>query len=285
MIDLAKRAVLRALNGLGYRVLKKQQHERLLVAAAQSRSSDVPLSPPLAPPSPLAPDLPITKLASISERAGLAKLLEHLEGSSNLPLPRVAALYSIADYLRRAGLEGEVVDCGYGNTANLAVLAAAFVQLADTSRQLVLFDTSADPLHRPEIEFELWGTGRDPLSTVVGAGFKPAPTRRLPTREPPPRELAETGYPVEKFSIRRYPREPIAQRGPVAFLGLTTASYTSNQTTIATFLPEVVSGGVIAVEAAPLETVRDAVDEFLRKQDLQMLFLHVAPEYRVGIKP
>jgi hypothetical protein len=69
----------------------------------------------------------------------------------------------------------------------------------------------------------------------------------LPTRELPPRELADTGYPVAKFSARRYPREPVAQRGPVAFFGLTTASYASNQTTIATFLPEVVRGGVIAL--------------------------------------
>ena len=230
MIDLAKRAVLQGLNGLGYRVLKKQEHERLLVAAAQAHPSTIPVSPPIVPGSPDAPDPQIIKFASIMERAGLAKLLERLKGSCDLPLPRVAALYSIADYLTRGGLKGEVVDCGYGNTDSLAVLAAAFVQLGDTSRRLVLFDTSADPLHRPEIEFELWGTGQDPLSTTSS-------WRRSPTREPPPRELATTGYPVEKFSISRYPREPIAQTGPVVFLGLTTASYPSNQATIATSSP------------------------------------------------
>jgi O-methyltransferase len=274
MIDLAKRAVLQALNGLGYRVLKKQEHERLLAAAARSQSSDAPLSSPLAPPSMPAPDPQITKLG-----AAPAKLVERLNGSSSLSLPRVAALDSIADYLTRAGLEGEVVDCGYGNTASLAVLAAAFVQLGDTNRRFALFDTSADPLHRPELEFELWGTGRDPLSTQ-------ASWRRLPTREPPPRELAVIGYPVEKFSIRRYPREPIAQTDPVAFLGLTTACYQSNQATIATFLPRVITGGVIAVEPDPLErSGRDAVDDLLRNQGIEMLFLHVAPDYRVGIKP
>jgi hypothetical protein len=279
MIDLAKRTVLEGLSKLGYRILKKQEHERLLVAAAQSQSSDVPLLSPVAPAWPPAPDPQITKFASIAERAGLAKLLERLKGSCDLPLPRVAALCSIADYLTRAGLKGEVVDCGYGNTASLTVLAAAFVQLADTSRRLVLFDTSADPLHRPELEFELWGTNRDPLSVTGG-------WRKSQELEPPPRELAATGYPVESFSISRYPREPIMQSEPVAFLGLTSASYPSNRIAIATFLPRVTSGGVIAVEPDPLERGgRDAVDEFLRKEDVKMLFLQVAPDYRVGIKP
>jgi hypothetical protein len=277
MIDLAKRAVLQGLSRLGYRVLKKEEHERLLAAAAQSEPSKVSLSPPVTQALPPPPDRQITSFALITECADVAKFLERLKGSCDLPLPRVAALYSIANYLTRAGLEGEVVDCGYGNTANLAVLAAVFVQLGDTSRRLALFDTTADPLHRPEIEFELWGTDRDPLSMTGGECKSQKP-------EPLPKELA-TGYPVDKFAIRRYPREPIIQTEQIAFLGLTSASYPSNRTTIATFLPRVTSGGVIAVEPDPLERGgRDAVQEFLRKEGVNMLFLHVAPDYRVGIK-
>jgi hypothetical protein len=279
MIDLAKRAVLQGLNRLGYRVLKKQEHERLLAVAAQAQPSTIPLSPPVVPASPPAPNPQITTFASMTEGAELAKLLERLKGICDLPLPRILALYSMADYLTRAGLEDEVADCGYGKTATLVVMATAFAQIGDTSRRLALFDTTADPLHRPEIEFELWGTDRDPLSSTSSP-------RRSQKPEPPPKELAATGYPVNKFSIRRYPREPITQTEPVAFLGLTSASYPSNRTTIATFLPRVISGGVIAVEPDPLERGgRDAVQEFLREEGVNMLFLHIAPDYRVGIKP
>jgi len=55
----------------------------------------------------------------------------------------------------RASVKGEVVDCGYGRTATLVAMAAAFVQIGDTSRRLKVFDPSADPVHRPELEFEL----------------------------------------------------------------------------------------------------------------------------------
>jgi O-methyltransferase len=279
MIDLAKRSVLQGLNRLGYRVLKKQEHEDLLAAAAQAHPSATPVSQPVVPASPPAPNPQLTTYAAVTEGADLAKLLERLKGICDLTLPRIVSLYSIADYLIRARVEGEVVDCGYGKTASLAVIATAFAQIGDTRRRLALFDTTADPLHRPELEFELWGTDRDPLSTTSSR-------RRSQKLEPPPKELAATGYPVDKFFIRRYPREPIAQTEPVAFLGLTSASYPSNRTTIATFLPRVTRGGVIAVEPDPLEKGGpDAVQEFLRKEDVNVLFLHVAPDYRVGIKP
>jgi hypothetical protein len=72
----------------------------------------------------------------------------------------------------------------------------------------------------------------------------------------------------------------------VAFLGLTSASYQSNRAAIATFFPQVVSRGVLAVEPDPLERAgRNAVDSFLRDTGVNMLFPHVDANYRVGIKP
>jgi hypothetical protein len=280
MINLAKRNILYALNRFGYRLLKRDEHERLLAAAAQGQASNIYPSPPVVLGSPPASNLEIATFASVTDCAELAKLLERLRGICDLPLPRIVALYSIADYLTRARVEGEVVDCGYGATSTLAVMAAAFAQIGDRSRDLVLFDTTADPLHRPELEFELWGTCRDPLSTTRGDWC------RSQKPEPAPPKLIATGYPVEKISIRRYPREPITQSEPVAFLGLTSASYPSNRTAIATFFYRVTSGGVVAIEPDPLEKGgRNAVNEFLREEGISMLFLHVAPNCRVGVRP
>jgi hypothetical protein len=280
MINLAKRSILSALNRAGYRLLKRDEHERLIAAAAQGQASNLYPSVSVVPGSPPVSNLEIATLASVTDDAGFAKLLECVRGICDLPLPRIKALYSIADYLTHARVEGEVVDCGYGGTATLVVMAAAFAQIGDTSRDLVLFDTTADPLHRPELEFELWGTYRDPLSTTRNDW------PRSQKRESAPPRLTATGYPAEKFSIRRYPRESIAQSEPIAFLGLTSASYPSNRTAIATFFCRVTSGGVVAIEPDPLEKGgRNAVNEFLREEGVSMLFLHVAPNYRVGIRP
>src|SRR5262249_2763527 len=272
MINLAKRSILSALNRAGYRLLKRDEHERLIAAAAQGQASSIYPSLSVVPGSPPVSNLEIATLASVTDDAGLAKLLKCVRGIRDSPLARVSTLYPIANYLPRVGVVGEVVDCGYGGPSTLAVMAAAFAQIGDTSRSLVLFDTTADPLHRPELEFELWGTYRDPLSTTRGDWC------RSQKPEPAPPKLIATGYPAEKFSIRRYPREPITQSEPIAFLGLTSASYPSNRTAIATFFCCVTSGGVVAIEPDPLEKGgRNAVNEFLREEGVSMLFLHVAP--------
>jgi len=284
MINSAKRIILQGLNRAGYRLLKREEYERLLASAAEAHQqakqlpqSDISPSPPFMQP-PSASSLEVAEFAPVTDDADLASFLDCLKGICDLPPLRAVALYSIADYLARASVKGEVVDCGYGQTATLVAMAAAFVQIGDTSRRLLLFDTSADPVHRPELEFELWGTDRDPLSTTRS-------WRKSQKIETAPPELIGTGYPLEKLSIRRYPREPITQLEPVAFLGLTSASYQSNRTAIATFFPHVVSRGVVAVEPDPLEKAgRNAVDAFLRDAGVNMLFLQVAANYRVGIK-
>jgi hypothetical protein len=284
MINPAKRIILQWLNRAGYRLLKREEYERLLATAAEAQQaaqapqSDISPAPPFMPASPSASSLEVVEFAPVTGGANLA-FLDRVKGIRDLSPLRAVALYSIADYIARASVKGEVVDCGYGRTANLVAMAAAFVQIGDTSRRLALFDTSADPVHRPELEFELWGTDRDPLSTTRS-------WRKSQKIETAPPELIGTGYPVEKLSIRRYPREPITQLEPVAFLGLTSASYQSNRTAIATFFRQVVSRGVVAVEPDPLERAgRNAVDAFLRDAGVNMLFLHVAANYQVGIKP
>jgi hypothetical protein len=286
MINPAKRIILQGLNRAGYCLLKRQEYERLLATAAeahqaaQAPQSGISPSPPLMPASPsAASSLELAEFAPVTGGANLASFLDRVKGIRDLSPLRAVALYSIADYIARASVKGEVIDCGYGRTSTLVAMATAFVQIGDMSRRLVLFDTSADPVHRPELEFELWGTDRDPLSTTRSR-------RKSQKVETAPPELMATGYPVAKFSIKRYPREPITQLEPVAFLGLTSASYPSNRAAIATFFPQVVSRGVVAIEPDPLErTGRNAVHAFLRDVGVNMLFLHVAANYYVGIKP
>jgi O-methyltransferase len=284
MINPAKRIVLQGLNRAGYRLLKREEYERLLVTAAEAQQaaqapqSGISASPPFVP-APCASGLGVAEFAPVTGGANLASFLDRVKGVRDLSHLRAVALYSIADYIVRANVKGEVIDCGYGRTATLVAMATTFVQIGDVSRRLVLFDTSADPVHRPEREFELWGTDRDPLSTTRS-------WRKSQKVEPAPPELLDTGYPAEKFSIRRYPREPITQIEPVAFLGLTSASYESNRTAIAVFFSQVASRGVVAVEPDPLERAgRNAVEAFLRDAGVNMLFLHVDANYRVGIKP
>ena len=93
MINLAKRSILSALNRAGYRLLKRDEHERLIAAAAQGQASNIYPSPAVVPGSPPVSSLEIATFDSVTDGAELAKLLERLRGICDLPLPRIVALY------------------------------------------------------------------------------------------------------------------------------------------------------------------------------------------------
>jgi hypothetical protein len=271
-MNVAKRSILYLLNRAGYHLVKHAAYENLLSSAAHAGRTEPPAPAP-------ARDGALGGVAAASGDADLARFLGCLGSHAEVPLPRTLALYAAVRHLTQAGIPGDIVDCGYGTTSTLTLIAVALLHFDDPGRRLVLFDTTADPLHRADTELELWGTDRDLLATG-------ARSPRRQTVEPAPAPLVATGYPVDRIAVKRYPRDPIAHAEPIAFLALTSATYDSNRAAIAAFLPRVSPGGVIAVETDPLaRTRRDAVDEFLRQDGVNLLLVPVTPTYRLGARP
>lgn len=279
MTRLLKRAALGLLTNSGYKLLTRNEYDQLQAVARAALAPAPELPPTPAPPPPTGEALPalLGDGAAPSDAAAIRDFLAASAAVSDLPLRRLA-LYSVAQYLCESGIGGAVMDCGYGATGTLATLAMALRCHGDTGRQLILFDTTADPTHRAELEFALWGTGRDLL-----AG-RQAGSRAQIRSEPPPADLVATGYPAANFSIRRYPREEIAGCGQLAFLGLTSQTYPANEEAAAIYFPLLSRGGVIAVEG-PLGSAADAVDRYLRREGIALLLVQVAPDFRLGIKP
>jgi len=281
MIRLLKRAALGLLMNSGYKLLTRNEYDQLqaVVRAALAPGPELPPTP--APPPPPTVETLSALLgdgAAPSDAAAIRDFLAASAAVSELPPLRRLALYSAAQYLRESRIGGAVMDCGYGATGTLATLAMALRHQGDTGRQLILFDTTADPTHRAELEFALWGAGRDLL-----AG-RQAGSRAQIRSEPPAADLVATGYPAANFSIWRYPREEIAGCGQLAFLGLTSQTYPANEEAAAIYFPLLSRGGVIAVEG-PLGSAADAVDRYLRREGIALLLVQVAPDFRLGIKP
>jgi hypothetical protein len=97
------------------------------------------------PPSPSDSSFDVAEFAPFTGGANLASFLDSVKGIRDLSPLRAVALYSIAHYIARASVKGEVVNCGYGRTATLVAMAAAFVQIGDTSRRLVLLGNQSQP--------------------------------------------------------------------------------------------------------------------------------------------
>jgi hypothetical protein len=160
----------------------------------------------------------------------------------------------------------------------LLAIAASLLHLKHPTRRLVLFDTTANPLHRAELELPAWGIEGDLLRGTAA--------RRLPEPEPAPAELLATGYPPFLIVVRRYPREPIAHEQPVAFLNVTSETYPANLLALDVFFSRLARGGVLAVEGERLAGKGDdAIAVYLREQNVALSFTSVGRDFRIGTKP
>jgi hypothetical protein len=301
MIKSAKLGILRLINRFGYRVLKVHDYENLLAKSVQPPQAPDTVAPPgvVTPAAaPVVPAEPIEATAPSSpdasspqsfvhpatipapfDEAPFSLLLQRLPERPNFSMARLHALYLATKYITESKIEGDLVDCGWGDTTTLLALASCLLSLKNYERQLVLFDSTADPLHRAETDLEPWGAEYDLLGNPPG--------RKPPLPEPVPAELLSSGYPRERISIRRYPREPIAQTAPVAFLNITSETYDANRKALNIFFSRLSRTGMVAVEdVTPTRgDGYDTIAKFLRATGHTLWFTQVAPNFWMAIKP
>jgi hypothetical protein len=297
MIKSAKRGILLLFDSLGYRVMRARDYERLAARAGQT--VPVPaLAPEPAPTLTLGPapapaaaaDATPARMAGAAEppvvhapavpapfdAAPFSPILQRLLTPWNFSLPRLQALYAAAKYITENEIEGDFVDCGWGDPTTLLALAASLLHLNHTDRLLELFDSSASPLNRAETDLAPWGTEHDLLR-------KP-PARKPPLPEAPPAELLSIGYPAERVTVRRYPREPIAHAAPMALLCITSETYDANREAFDVFYSRLSRGGILAVEDIP-GGHKDALAQLLGATAGLLNFTQAAPNVRTAVKP
>jgi len=296
MVKSIKRGILLLFESLGYRVVKARDYERLAASAGKAVPAPA-LAPELAPtfaleaapalrpaadPTPVAAAVPEPPVAPVPvvpapfDTAPFSPILQRLLTRRNFSLARLQALYAAAKYITENEIEGDFVDCGWGDPTTLLALAASLLHLHHTDRGLVLFDSTASPLNRAETDLTPWGTEHDLLR-------KP-PARKPPVPEPPPAELLSIGYPAERIAVHRYPREPIAHSAPLALLCVTSETYDANSKAFAVFYSQLSRGGILAVEDIP-GGHKDALSQLLGATADSLNFTQAAPNVRTAAKP
>jgi Carbohydrate esterase, sialic acid-specific acetylesterase len=246
-----------------------------------------PTAPSDRPPLPQLPPSPVPEFAADSDlHVEFERACGRLKDKLTLPPNQALAIYCAVRHLVRARIPGDLVDCGEGVPEVLALVAASFAALGETSRRLVLFDITSDFRHRPETDVPLWGTDYDLVSVQ-----RPPPR---PKKRVLPDVFAASGYPAERIVVVRYPVDTIDLTRPIAFLGLSAETYEANRAAVRTLAPRVSIGGVIAVEgnehtpraAIPgcVQHHLDAVAEFLKARGSDLPFWQVTDQYRLAVK-
>ena len=195
---------------------------------------------------------------------------------------RIHALYEATRYVCRWSVPGAIVECGVWKGGSAMVAAKALLDAGDTERDLVLFDTFSGFESAPPGPQDV---GRDdrPGDALVGDESYAVGTAEVR------QALATIGYPDGR--IRLVPgrvEDTVPEEAPeqIAILRLDTDWYESTKHELVHLYPLIAPGGVLIVDDYGYwKGARQAVDEFLREQDVPVLLNRIDDCGRVAIVP
>ncbi len=199
---------------------------------------------------------------------------------------RMFGLYQAVDYVSRAGVPGDFVECGVWRGGSSMNAALTLKSHGDTSRKLYLYDTyeglpepsSLDVDYRGETAATKWNALRR------GAGSEWC----YSGIDEVERNMASTGYPSEHVvfvagKVEDTIPETVPER--IAVLRLDTDWYESTRHELIHLYPKLVSGGVLILDDyGHWQGARRAVDEYFAEHGISLLLNRLDHTGRVAIK-
>lgn len=214
-----------------------------------------------------------------------ASLVRACQGRTMVSLERLVAVIDAARYLARAGVEGDVVECGVWRGGCAMALAGALFDAEDrVPRTLWLYDTFAG-MTTPGAEDR---TVDGHAAADVLARLRPDDPRRACGRDEVHANLLATGWPETRLRLVEGPVEetlPHTRPDRIALLRLDTDWYASTRAELEHLWPRLVPGGVLLVDDyGHWDGCRRAVDEYFEEHAIRMLFARSDYTGRMGVK-
>jgi O-methyltransferase len=201
---------------------------------------------------------------------------------------RMFALYQAVGHVHRAGVEGDVVECGVWRGGSSMLAALRLLELDDAERTLWLFDTF-DGMPEPGAHdvdptgasmAAEWSRHRDRPDDAVFAYAGLDEVRRA---------MASTGYPESRLQfVRGQVEQTIPASAPerIAVLRLDTDWYESTRHELEHLYPRLVAGGVLIIDDyGHWQGARRAVDEWLATTGAPLLLSRIDETGRIAVKP
>lgn len=200
------------------------------------------------------------------------------------------SLRRAVEYVVRAGIPGDIVECGVWKGGCSMAMALTLEALGDRTRSLYLYDTYDDgwPEGGPDDVMTDGTTAHELWLAAVARGENP--DTLFAKHDQVAAAMKSTGYPMEKVHLVKGKVEetiPGTMPDKIALLRLDTDWYESTRHEFLHLYPRLAPGGVLIVDDYGLwQGSRKATDEYFSEQGIHML-LHRIDDYgcRIGIKP
>ena len=215
-------------------------------------------------------------------------LVERVRAFTMTSYERMYALYKAVDYIDRAGISGDIVECGVWRGGSMMVIAHTLLARGRSDRDLYLFDTY-EGLPRPDEtkDVDLWGNraidGWLPRQTSEESShWAEASLEDVRTN------LLSTGYPQERLHFVKGMVErtiPEAAPAAIALLRLDTDWYASTKHEMEHLFPRLARDGVLIIDDyGHFEGARQAVDEYISAHRLPVLLNRIDDTGRLIVK-
>lgn len=203
-------------------------------------------------------------------------------------LSNMYALYKATEYVTRAGVRGDIVECGVWRGGSAMVVASTLKALGDTTRTLYLYDTYEEGMTEPDRMKDvqvLDGKSAHAKWTVMQGNnqkWHDAPMEEVRN------SLRRTGYPMDHVVFVRGRVEdtiPSAMPSDISLLRLDTDWYASTRHELIHLFPLLSDGGVLIIDDyGHWKGARDAVDEYFTENHVTLLLNRIDYTARIGIK-
>lgn len=193
---------------------------------------------------------------------GFSPIYERCKSYSSASVEQLYAIHSAIEYIVRAKIPGDIVDCGAGRggTAMMAALTLGALNVLD--RRIVLLDS-----------YDMKPPGSE------SPAIRAADVRKL---------IESSGYPLDLVSLTPGMVEISTAglpAGRIAFLRLDTNNYGSTTTALAALYPRIADRGVLMTsDVAALAGPRQATIDFLAEQKAELMVTRVDYGTRMAVK-
>jgi hypothetical protein len=217
--------------------------------------------------------------------ADLIALCERVKPYTLTSPERIAALREAVRYVVRAGIPGDVVECGVWRGGSMMVVALTLVELGVTDRDLHLFDTFTHMPFPGEEDVDLFGV---PAADAYEAASAAEAFRYL-TLDEVRAALVATGYPEERMHfVPGLVEDTIPDAAPerIALCRLDTDWYRSTVHEMEHLFPRISAGGVLLVDDyGHFMGAKQAVDEHFAAHGPEVLLHRIDFTGRLVIVP
>ena len=213
------------------------------------------------------------------------KIVQQAKPFTMTSAQRLLAMCDGISYVTRAGIEGDVVECGVWKGGSMLAAALKLMDAQSKERTLWLYDTFEGMSAPTDLDRDLFGQSAERQLETSDRSSAVAAYSPL---EEVKATMAKSNYPTPKIRyIKGKVEETIPAELPdkIALLRLDTDWYESTKHELMHLFPRLQPGGVLIIDDyGHWEGARQAVDEYLAKQKLTVFLHRIDYSGRVMIK-